>query len=39
MVRFLLRGAVVLPVSLHQGLPKAPGMASSRFDRGILFDE
>jgi hypothetical protein len=38
MVRFLLRGAVVLTDSLRQGPPKAPGKASSRFDRGILFD-
>jgi hypothetical protein len=38
MVRFLLRDAVVLTVSLHQGPPKAPGKASARLDRWILFD-
>jgi hypothetical protein len=38
MVRFLLRDAVVLTVSLREGLPKAPGMASRCFDRGKLFD-
>jgi hypothetical protein len=38
MVRFLLRDAVVLTVSLRQGPPKAPGKASRRFDREILFD-
>jgi hypothetical protein len=38
MVRFLLRDAVVLTVSLRQGPPKAPGKASRRFDRGMLFD-
>jgi len=37
MVRFLLRGAVDLTVSSRQGPPKAPGKASRRFDRGILF--
>jgi hypothetical protein len=38
MVRFLLRHAVVLTVGLRQGPPKAPGKASRRFDREILFD-
>jgi hypothetical protein len=38
MVRFLLRDAVILTVSLRQGPPKAPGKASRRLDRGILFD-
>jgi hypothetical protein len=38
MVRFLLRDAVVSTVSLRQGPPKAPGKASRRCDRGILFD-
>src|SRR5580704_3652072 len=38
MVRFLLRDAVVLTVSLRQPPPKSPGMARWRFDRGLLFD-
>jgi hypothetical protein len=38
MVRFLLRGAVVLTVGLRQGPPKAPGKARGRFGREILFD-
>jgi hypothetical protein len=38
MVRFLLRGAVDVTVSLRQGPPEAPGKASRRFDRGILSD-